>query len=216
MLPGAHAAEEKLNARMDWPTIWECEDVYLALMKLAGLSAFADASMSAAEQLQALQADVHAQAKLRNRLTIVEYCCFMVRKFATILDAFGRAKAAPETKSYALDADAVEDPSVHRIQPEEGPNESFEAAPDDLLDPDIDGFVSLKAGEAPDKVYHNLSIDDAMKAITFFRKKTSKFVRDMISAGLLPLTSDSKQLEKAENTPWQAMPVPQWSLSWTK
>ena len=122
VLPGAQAAKQKLNKRMGWPTIWECEEVFLALMKLARSSAFADTSMSEAEQLQALQADEHAQAKLQNILTIVEYCCFMVRKCATNLDAFARAKAAPKTKSYALDADAVEGPSVHRIQPEDGQN----------------------------------------------------------------------------------------------
>ena len=44
------------------------------------------------------------------------------------MDAFARAKAAPTTKSYALDADATEDPTVHRI-PETGGDDSFEADP---------------------------------------------------------------------------------------
>ena len=111
----------------------------------------------------------------------------MTRRLATNLDAFARAKAAPKTKSYALDADAAEDPTVHRIA-ENGGDDSFEAAPEDMLDGDIDGHVTLKPGEAPEKVDH--------PALAFNRLKTSKFVRDMISVGLLPITSDLQKFHK--------------------
>ena len=114
---------------------------------------------------------------------------------ATNLDAFARAKAAPKTKSYALDADATEDPTVHRI-PETGDDNSFDAAPEDMLDGDIDGHVTLKPGEAPEKVPHHLTADARLKALAFTRLRTSKFVRDMISVGLLPITSDLQKFEK--------------------
>ena len=179
---------------MEWPSIWECREVFLALMKLAGEEPFHDSSMSEDEQLHALNDSSDVQAKLQDRLSILEYCCYTIRRVATNLDAFARAKAAPKTKSYALDADATEDPTVHRI-PGTGDDSSFEAAPEDMLDGDIDGVVTLKAGEAPDQVYQRLTDDARLKALAFTRQKPSKFVRDMISVGLLPITSDLQNLE---------------------
>ena len=172
-------------------------------MKMAHVGPFANqrVSMSNAEQMEAIQADAHAQAKLRNRLTIVEYCCYMVRKIAPNLDAFARAKSVPKTKSYALDADAVEDPTAHRIVPEEGQNDFLDDVPDNHMDGDVDDFVRLKAGDAPDKVPHPLIGDTRLKVLTFFRERTSKFVRDMISAGLLPLTSGTNRLEQLFTLP---------------
>ena len=72
--------------------------------------------MSEDEQLHALNDSSDVQAKLQDRLSILEYCCYTIRRVATNLDAFARAKAAPKTKSYALDADATEDPTVHCIR----------------------------------------------------------------------------------------------------
>jgi hypothetical protein len=195
VLPNARAADEKLNKRMEWPSIWECTEVFLALMKLAELPPFHDPSMSEDEKLQALRSDKEVQKKLENRLSIREYCCYTIRKIATHLDAFARAKAAPKTKSYALDGDAAEDPTVHRIAENEG-NESFEAAPEDMLDGDLDGHVSLKPGDAPAQVAHPLTADARLKALAFSRLKTPKLVRDMISVGLLPITSSFKELGK--------------------
>ena len=180
---------------MEWPSIWECREVFLAMMKLAREEPFHDSSMSEDEQLHALNDSSDVQAKLQDRLSILEYCCYTIRRVATNLDAFARAKAAPKTKSYALDADATEDPTVHRI-PETGGDDSFEAAPEDMLDGDIDGHVTLKPGEAPEKVHHPLTADARLKALAFTRLRTSKFVRDMISVGLLPITSDLQKFEK--------------------
>ena len=195
VLVQARAADEKLRRRMEWPSIWECREVFLALMKLAREKPFHDSSMSEDEQLHALNDSSDVQAKLQDRLSILEYCCYTIRRVATNLDAFARAKAAPKTKSYALDADATEDPTVHRI-PETGDDNSFEAAPEDMLDGDIDGHVTLKPGEAPEKVHHPLTADARLKALAFTRLRTSKFVRDMISVGLLPITSDLQRFEK--------------------
>ena len=111
------------------------------------------------------------------------------------MDAFARAKAAPKTKRYDLDADATADPTVHRI-PETGDDNSFEAAPEDMLDGDIDGHVTLKPGEAPKKAHHPLTADARLKALAFTRLMTSKFVRDRISVGLLPITYDMQQFEQ--------------------
>lgn len=151
--------------------------------------------MSEDEQLHALNDSSVVQAKLQDRLSIQEYCCYTICRVATNLDAFARAKAAPKTKSYALDADATEAPTVHRI-PETGDDNTFEAAPEDMLDGDRDGQVTLKAGEAPEKVYHPLTADARLKALAVTRLRTSKFVRDMISVGLRPITSDLKKFEK--------------------
>ena len=145
--------------------------------------------MSEYEQLHALNGSSDVQAKLQDMLSILEYCCYTIRRLATDLDAFARAKAAPKTKSYALDADAIEDPVAHRI-PETGDDNSFEAAPEDMFDGDIDGHVTLKLGESPEKVHHHLTADARLKALVFTRLRTSKFVRDMTSVGLLPITSD--------------------------
>ena len=55
------------------------------------------------EENQKLASRLDAElAQLQDRLTIHEYCCFMVRKLAANLDAFARAKAAPKTKSQEL------------------------------------------------------------------------------------------------------------------
>ena len=164
-------------------------------MKITRQKPFHDSSMSADEQRRALKESSDVQAKLEDRLSILEYCCYTIRRVATNLDAFARAKAAPKTKSYALDADATEDPTVHRM-PETGDDNSFEAAPEDMLDGDLDGYVKLKPGEAPEMVLHNLSPDARLKALTFTRARTSKFVKDMIEVGLLPITSDLQKFEK--------------------
>eukprot|EP00435_Cladocopium_sp_Y103_P007174 s1119_g2.t1 len=92
-----------------------------------------------------------ACVKLENRLTVQEYVCYIVRRVVSNLDAYGVGTA-------------------------EGA-ETFEPAFEDALDPDIDGEVKLKAGDAP--------------------QKHTKFVRDMIAAGLLPLTSDEDALHRA-------------------
>ena len=65
-----------------------------------------------------------------------------------------------------------------------------------MLDGDIDGHVTLKPGEAPEKVHHPLTADARLKALAFTRLRTSKFVRDMISVSLLPITSDLQKFEK--------------------
>ena len=64
-----------------------------------------------------------------------------------------------------------------------------------MLDGDLDGQVSLKPGEAPEKVAHPLTADARLKALAFTRLRTSKFVRDMISVGLLPITSDLQKFD---------------------
>ena len=74
--------------------------------------------------------------------------------------------------------------------------ESFEPAFEDALDPDIDGEVKLKAGDAPLKVLHPLTAPQRSQALIFHRQKHTKFVRDMIAAGLLPLTSDEDALTR--------------------
>ena len=138
-----------------------------------------------------------ASAKLQNRLTVQEYVCYLTKRVVKNLDAYGRAKAAPKTKSYALDADAKEDPGLVREGHGTGDTgESFEPAFEDALDPDIDGEVRLKAGDAPLKVHHPLTSSQRSQAMTFHRQKHTKFVRDMISAGLLPLTGDEEALHR--------------------
>ena len=94
----ARAADEKLKRRMEWPSIWECTEVFLALMKITRQKPFHDSSMSADEQQRALKESSDVQAKLEDRLSIQEYCCYTIRRVATNLDAFARSKAAPKTK----------------------------------------------------------------------------------------------------------------------
>ena len=73
---------------MEWPSIWECREVFLALMKLAREKPFHDSSMSEDKQLHALNDSSDVQAKLQDRLSILEYCCYTTRRVATNLDAF--------------------------------------------------------------------------------------------------------------------------------
>ena len=49
----ARAADEKLKRRMEWPSIWECTEVFLALMKITRQKPFDDLSMSADNQQRA-------------------------------------------------------------------------------------------------------------------------------------------------------------------
>ena len=84
--------------------------------------------------------------QLQNRLRLQEYVCYLTKKLVKNLD--GRAKAAPKTKSYALDVDAdakKEDPGLQRegVGTAGAGEESFEPAFEDALDPDIDGEVRL-------------------------------------------------------------------------
>ena len=67
---------------------------------------------------------------------------------------------------------------------------------EDALDPDIDGEVRLKASDAPLKVHHPLTASQRLQAMILHRQKHAKFVRDMISAGLFPLTADETSLHR--------------------
>ena len=58
---------------MEWPSIWECREVFLALMKLARKEPFDDSSMSEDQQQAKLQDSSDVQAKLQDRLSILEY-----------------------------------------------------------------------------------------------------------------------------------------------
>ena len=102
------------------------------MMKLAREKPFHDSSMSEDEQLHALNDSSDVQAKLQDRLSILEYCCYTIRRVAGNLDAFARAKGAPKTKRNDLDAAASEDSTVRRI-PDTGDYNSFEAAPEDMF-----------------------------------------------------------------------------------
>ena len=96
--------------------------------------------------------DAHAMAKLKDRLSLHEYCCYMVRHFANNLDAFARAKAAPKTKTYALDADATEDPTIHRAKEGGTEVDPFDdTGLDDLFEDESEGNIKSKPGDAPDK-----------------------------------------------------------------
>ncbi len=117
ILEGAKIAKNKLDKRMEWPTLWECEEVVRALLQLAEdydkeeLLTPADTQRVKDTLQKAAQHDDEegpGQNEPENeeqpvRLTVHEYCCFMVAKFVNNLDGFARAKAAPKTKTYALD-----------------------------------------------------------------------------------------------------------------
>ena len=192
VVPMAAKADEKIRARMEVPTLWECLEVF-NLQKELAIGKYLIPSDADCFRMLGCQASV----KLEGRLTVQEYVCYIVRRVVSNLDAYGRAKAAPKTKSYALDADAKEDPGLVRegVGTGEGA-ETFEPAFEDALDPDIDGEVKLKAGDAPLKVHHPLTAEQRSQALIFHRQKHTKFVRDMIAAGLLPLTSDEDALHR--------------------
>ena len=152
------------------------------------------------EILDSIGQGLHEQTGLRCECKVAEpfdcprVCLLLDKKSSQELRCYGRAKAAPKTKSYALDADAKEDPGLVREGHGTGDTgESFEPAFGDALDPDIDGEVRLKAGDAPLKVHHPLTSSQRSQAMTFHRQKQTKFVRDMISVGLLPLTGMKKR-----------------------
>ena len=192
VLPKAADAEKKIEARMEIPTLWECLEVFQLQKELAQEKYLIPLDKDCTNKL-----GCDASAKLQNRLTVQEYVCYLTKRVVKNLDAYGRAKAAPKTKSYALDADAKEDPGLVREGHGTGDTgESFEPAFEDALDPDIDGEVRLKAGDAPLKVHHPLTSAQRSQAMTFHRQKQTKFVRDMISAGLLPLTGDEEALHR--------------------
>ena len=83
VLVQARAADEKFRRRMEWPSISECREVFLALMKLVREKPFHDSSMSENEQLHDLNDSSDDQAKFQDRLSILEYCCYTIRRVAT-------------------------------------------------------------------------------------------------------------------------------------
>ena len=193
VLPKAGDAQKKIDARMELPTLWECLEVFQLQKDLCQEKYLIPSDEDCERKI-----GCDARAKLQNRLTLQEYVCYLTKKLVRNLDAYGRAKAAPKTKSYALDADAKEDPGLQRegVGTTGTGEESFEPAFEDALDPDIDGEVRLKASDAPLKVHHQLTQSQRLQAMIFHRQKHTKFVRDMISAGLFPLTADEESLHR--------------------
>ena len=193
VLPKAADAQKKIEARMELPTLWECLEVFQLQKELCQEKYLIPLDEDCERKL-----GCDARVKLQNRLTVQEYVCYLTKKLVKNLDAYGRAKAAPKTKSYALDADAKEDPGLQRegVGTAGAGEESFEPAFEDALDPDIDGEVRLKASDAPLKVHHPLTSSQRLQAMIFYRQKHTKFARDMISAGLFPLTADEEALHR--------------------
>ena len=191
--PKAGDAQKKIDARMELPTLWECLEVFQLQKDLCQEKYLIPSDEDCERKI-----GCDARAKLQNRLTLQEYVCYLTKKLVKNLDAYGRAKAAPKTKSYALDADAKEDAGLQRegVGTTGTGEESFEPAFEDALDPDIDGEVRLKASDAPLKVHHQLTPSQRLQAMIFHRQKHTKFVRDMISAGLFPLTADEETLHR--------------------
>ena len=107
VLPKAADAEAKIEARMEMPTLWECLEVFQLQKELAQNKYLIPLDEDCMNKL-----GCDASAKLQNRLTVQEYVCYLTKRVVKNLDAYGRAKAAPKTKSYALDADAKEDPGL--------------------------------------------------------------------------------------------------------
>ena len=72
-------------------------------MALAQVGPFSKLPVSECDQLTVEQADeiikddTEAQEYLKHRLSLHEYCCYIVKDVARNLDAFGTAKAAPKT-----------------------------------------------------------------------------------------------------------------------
>ena len=126
---------------MELPTLWECLEVFQLQKELRQEKYLIPSDDDCERKL-----GCDARTKLQHRLTLQEYVCYLTKKLVTNLDAYGRAKAAPKTKSYALDADAKEDPGLQReaVGTAGAGEESFEPAFEDALDPDIDGEVRLK------------------------------------------------------------------------
>ena len=185
VLPNASEADAKLAMRKEWPTIWECAEIFAALKSIASHKGLL---MQDEEYLQ--EYGVHPEFKLANRLTIQEYVCYMTRKIVKHLDAHGRAKASPKTKSYALDANAVEDPGIVRASEEGGCEGDFA----DMMGPELDDEVKLKPGDAPLKVFHTLNAAARTKALLFHRTRTTKFVKDMIDNGLLKILASEDSM----------------------
>ena len=121
----------------------------------------------------------------------------MTRKIVKHLDAHGRAKASPKTKSYALDANTVEDPGIVRSADAGGGEGDFE----DMMGPDLDDDEKLKPGDAPIEVYHSLSSEERIKALLFHRQRTTKFVKEMVDNGLLKiLASEASVTAECDST----------------
>ena len=197
VLPNALKADAKLAIRKEWPTIWECEDIFAALKAIASLKGLLKQDAKYEEEY-----GVHPDVKLANRLTIQEYVCYMTRKIVKHLDAHGRAKASPKTKSYALDANTVEDPGIVRSADAGGGEGDFE----DMMGPDLDDDEKLKPGDAPIEVYHSLSSEERIKSLLFHRQRTTKFVKEMVDNGLLKiLASEASMTAECDR---QASPVP--------
>ena len=195
VLPNAQRADAKLACRMEWPTIWECKEIFEALKETAleqGLIQTDDAFEEAT--------GTNPAYKLANRLTMQEYVCYVTRRIVRHLDAHGRAKAAPKTKSYAMDANTVEDPGIVRVPEGDTGDGDF----DDVPEPDLDDEVKLKPGDAPLKVYHPLGTEARAHALLFHRQRMSKFVREMVEHGLLKLLASEDALKAACERPSDA------------
>ena len=192
VLPNALKADAKLAARMEWPTIGECTEVF-EMLKSKSL----ELGLIQTDEDYEAHMGVHPAYKLANRLTMQEYVCHLTRRVVRHLDAHGRAKAAPKTKSYAMDANAVEDPGIVRASEGGAGDGEF----DDIPDPDLDDEVKLKPGDAPLKVYHPLSAEERTRVLLFHRQRMSKFVREMVEHGLLKTLASEDALAAACERP---------------
>lgn len=188
VLPNAQRADAKIASRKEWPTIWECVEIYEALKGQAMELGLIENDNKVKEKT-----GFHPAYKLANRLTLQEYVCYMTRRIAGHLDAHGRAKAAPKTKSYAMDSNTVEDPGIIRT-PEGGTGDGDF---DDMPQPEFDDEVKLKPGDAPLQVYHELNQESRVRALLFHRQRTSKFVREMIDQGMLRIVASEESLAAA-------------------
>ena len=124
ILEGANVAKTKRDKHMEWPTLRECEEVVEALLELA--EDYDKEELLTQSDTQRVKDTLKKPAQHHDeqrpgqsepeseqqpmRVTVHEYCCFTVAKFVNNLDGVARAKAAPKTKTYALDTDACEDP----------------------------------------------------------------------------------------------------------
>ena len=172
----AGSADAIFAQRLEMPSLWETREMQNLLL-------------DAATSLQDLQTDKALQedeAKARsdndNRVTTQAYNMLVAWQVSRNLEAMAVARVCRKRRHHSLIQTAVDDCVVDALPTEGLDQELLEGVVGDDAGPEITHKADLNE---PNKPVDVLSTEQLHKALRFHRERTTPFVRQLHSAGLL-------------------------------